>query len=205
MLKCLDLCAGFGGFSEAFHKSPHWEVMRIDNNPLLAGVENMEIIDIFEFRDHLHNMIERGYCPDKVDLIVASPPCHAFSMGWSAPRAVASREGRLEQYQPDMSILEATLDIIKMLNPTYYIIENVKGAIRYFEPYLGEPNQSFKAWHFWGKFPHMNVNVANLPTKASLDKRHSPLRTNYRSVVPYEISMSLLHAIECQTLITYWS
>lgn len=205
MLKCLDLCAGFGGFSEAFHKSPHWEVMRIDNNPLLAGVENMEIIDIFEFRDHLHNMIERGYCPDKVDLIVASPPCHAFSMGYSAPRAIASREGRLEEYQPDMSILKATLDIIKLLNPTYYIIENVKGAIRYFEPYLGQPNQSFKAWNFWGKFPSMQVNVANLPTKASLDKRHSDLRTNYRSVVPYEISMSLLHAIECQTLITYWS
>ena len=73
-VEVLDLCAGFGGFSEAFHKSPHWEVMRIDNNPLLAGVENMEIIDIFEFRDHLHNMVERGYCPDHVDLIVAAPP-----------------------------------------------------------------------------------------------------------------------------------
>ena len=124
-MKVLDLCSGLGGFSEAFVNDLDWEVMRIENNPLLSEVPHTEIIDIFDFRDTLADMIERGYSPAHPDLIVFSPPCREFSLGFHAPRAVASREGRLEEYQPDMSILECGIDIIKMLNPRYYIIVNV--------------------------------------------------------------------------------
>ena len=205
MLRCLDLCAGFGGFSQAFVDHPHWEVMRIDNNPLLAEVEHMEIIDIFEFRDTLANMLARGYHPQKPDLIVASPPCTAFSLGYYSPRSQYSREGRLEEYDPDMSILNCVLDIVEMLQPRYYIIENVRGAIRYFEPILGKPRQSIKSWYFWGNYPTIVADIDKLPLKKDLDKRHSPLRANYRGVVPYEISTKLLQAIENQTLLTYWS
>ena len=201
-MKVLDLCSGLGGFSEAFVNASSWEVMRIENNPLLSEVPHTEIIDIFEFRDTLIDMIERGYKPAYPDLILFSPPCREFSLGFNAPRAIASREGRLEEYQPNMSILECGLDIIKILNPRYYIIENVKGSIRYFEPYLGRPQCSYGAWFFYGKFPTFNVVPGSIPNKAHMDKgSQHPLRLQYRSIVPISISKAIKKAVENQTSI----
>lgn len=200
LMKVLDLCSGLGGFSEAFICDLDWEIMRIDNNPLLSEVPHTEIIDIFEFRDTLADMIEKGYAPAYPDLILFSPPCREFSLGFNAPRAVASREGRLEEYQPDMSILECGLDIIKMLNPRYYIIENVKGSIRYFEPYLGRPKCSHGAWFFYGKFPTFEVVSGSIPNKANMDKgSNHPLRLQYRSLVPLVVSKAIKQAVENQT------
>jgi len=199
-MKVLDLCSGLGGFSEAFLNSPSWEIMRIENNPLLSEVPHTEIIDLFQFRDTLVDMIERGYAPAYPDLILFSPPCREFSLGFNAPQAVASREGRLEEYQPDMSILECGLDIIKMLNPRYYIIENVKGSIRYFEPYLGRPKCSYGAWFFYGKFPTFDVVPGSIPNKANMDKgSQHPLRLQYRSLVPLVVSKAIKQAVETQT------
>ena len=208
MLKCLDLCAGLGGFSEAFLRSPHWEVMRIDNNPLLSEVENMSIMCIFEFRDVLHDMIQRGYKPDKVDLVVASPPCLEFSTGFSSPRSQASRDGTLDEYKPNMDIVLACKEIIDMLKPTYFIIENVRGAVRYFKPYLGNFRQSFDSrWYFWGNFPTLRgVIVENLPEKRNLDTWSSdPLRMNKKSVIPLEISTALKQAVEEQRTLDFWT
>ena len=42
MKKMLDLCAGFGGQSEAFHQGG-WEVMRLDNNPVVEGGTVIEV------------------------------------------------------------------------------------------------------------------------------------------------------------------
>ena len=205
VLRCLDLCAGLGGFSEAFLRSPHWEIMRIDNNPLLSEVPNMHMIDILEFRDILSDMIQRGYQPDKIELIVASPPCLEFSMGFHAPRAVASREGRLKDYEPNMDILQAVKDIIQMLNPRYYIIENVKGAVRYFKPFVGQYSQRIGAYFFWGKFPTLKVDGSRIPNKSELDTHNQdPLRANRRGHIPFEISNALKLGIEQQTTLDNW-
>ena len=200
-MKVLDLCSGLGGFSEAFVHDLGWEVMRIENNPLLSEVPNTEIIDIFEFRDTLADMMNRGYQPDKVDLILFSPPCREFSLGFNAPRAVASREGRLKEYSPNMSILECGLEIIELLKPRFYIIENVKGSIRYFEPYVGEPKCSIGSFWFYGKFPNFKLRTQDeIPTKRKMDKgsKH-PLRLQYRALIPLPISQAIKQAVECQT------
>ena len=197
-MKVLDLCSGFGGFSEAFVRCPHWEVMRIEINPLLSEVPDTEIIDVLEFRDNLLDMIERGYNPARPDLILASPPCREFSTGFRSPRSQSAIDRELDSYQPDMKILEACLDIISMLKPTYYIIENVRGSIRYFEPRLGKPICSVGAWWFYGKFPSFDVNL-EVPEKRTMDKRHSPLRVQHKSVIPLVVSQAIKKAIETQT------
>ena len=203
-MKCLDLCSGLGGFSEAFLHAPGWEIMRVENNPLLEDIPNTELICIKEFRDNLHEMIQRGYKPDHVDLILFSPPCTEFSLGFHSPRSIASREGRLEDYKPDLSILQAGLDIIEMLEPTYYIIENVRGACRYFSPILGRHKLSIEAYYFWGRFPAFAVDE-ELPTKAELDTGYyDPLRANHRGRIPLPISRAILKEVSKQSTLAEW-
>lgn len=198
-MRVLDLYSGLGGFSQAF-VNHGWEVCRLENNPLLAEVPNTHIIDIFEFRDQLVDAQRRGLPIKSVDVILASPPCYEFSMGYNAPRAVASRENRLDNYQPDMKYVDVAKEIIQILQPKYWIIENVQGACRYLEPILGRHRQRVGAFFFWGNFPLMHI-VGKVPTKAEKDQRHSELRSNHRAKVPIQISHALLVAILSQTSI----
>lgn len=198
-MRVLDLFSGLGGFSEAF-VNHGWEVCRLENNPLLAEVPYTHIMDVVEFRDQLLDAQRRGLPIKSVDVIVASPPCYEFSMGFNAPRAIASRENRLDEYKPNMELLDVAREIIKILKPKYWIIENVQGACRYFEPVLGPHRQRVGAFFFWGNFPLMHI-MGKVPTKAEKDKRHEDLRSNYRAKVPIQISQALLVAILSQTSI----
>jgi hypothetical protein len=200
-MKCLDLYSGLGGFSEAFAISKKWDVMRLENNPLLENVAHTEIMDVLDFRDELKQMILEGYIPEKIDLLVASPPCLEFSNGFSAPKSIHVRKhGTLDNYKPDMKYLQAAIDIIEMVKPRYWIIENVWGATRYFNPKLGEPTQIIDAFCLWGNFPFIHV-TEKLPMKKEKDKRHSPLRSNYLAQIPLALSSAILTAIETQKTI----
>ena len=69
----LDLCSGFGGASEAFANTPHWEVIRIENNPELSQVPHTRLLDVEHWLDWLPGLIsEMGSRPA---VIWASPPC----------------------------------------------------------------------------------------------------------------------------------
>lgn len=130
-MKFLDLFAGLGGASQAFVASPSWEVLRIDNNPLLSEVEHMVIDEMVNVRDRLR---QEGYTAE-VDVVWASPPCYEFSTAYSAPRSIAQRSD--EEYEPSLELLEVTLEIIDIIKPRYWIIENVRGSIKYFRDLFG--------------------------------------------------------------------
>tara|TARA_R100000388_G_C7237480_1_gene158851 strand:- start:985 stop:1581 length:597 start_codon:yes stop_codon:yes gene_type:complete len=192
----LDLFSGLGGASEAFVNSSNWCVLRIDNNPLLGGVPYTIIKDIT-------TMTITPYPDATIDVIWASPPCTDFSNGYSSPKSIHIRENGIESYEPDMSLLMTTIDIIETVKPRYWIIENVVGAIRYFEPHLGEPRQIIGPYVLWGNFPLLDVDKGALKDKKYKDVHSSnPLRSNYKAKVDYAISASLKLAIEQQKQIT---
>jgi len=188
--RMIDLCSGLGGASEAF-SSAGWEILRIDNNPLMSGVPHTKQMDIFDFEEWVEDNVDSLPAPD---LIWFSPPCIEFSNAFSAPRSIAHRAG--QEYTPCTKNLECGIRIIKMLNPKYWVIENVRGAIVYFEEFLGAPNQINEAYVLWGRFP--GFCPAAFPNKSEKDSRHSPIRSNLRAEVPIEISSALLNAIETQ-------
>ena len=199
-MKVLDLFSGLGGWSQSFVNLGH-DVLRIENNPLLENVEHTQLMNVLDFRNELVEAFANGYNPIRPDLIVASPPCTDFSNAYSSPKSIHVRENGLDSYQPNMELLEATIDIIQMLNPRYWVIENVVGSIRYFEQYLGKPKQIIGAYVLWGVFPHIHCDSSRLPLKSSKDKRHSPIRANYKAEIPLPLSMALLTAILEQTSI----
>jgi hypothetical protein len=180
--RMIDLCSGLGGASEAFVQAG-WEVLRIDNNPLMSGVPHTKQMDIFDFEEWVEDNLANL---PKPTLIWFSPPCLEFSLAYSAPRPE----------NPSLEILKCGIRIIKMLEPKYFVIENVKGAIKHFEPLLGKPAQINQAYILWGAFPGFVPPI--FPTKAEKDKRHSPIRSNIRACVPIEISQALLDAINWQ-------
>jgi len=190
MKRMIDLCSGLGGASEAFVQAG-WEVLRIDNAPLMSGVPHTKQMCIFDFEEWVEDNISALPCPA---LIWFSPPCLEFSMGFHAPGPKAKRAG--DDFAPSLEILECGMRIIKMLQPKYFVVENVKGAIKHFEPLLGAPNQINDAYVLWGRFPGFCPDL--FTTKAEKDSRHSPIRSNIRAQVPIQISQALLDAINTQ-------
>lgn len=191
-MRVLDLFSGFGGWSEAFLKLGH-EVMRIENNPLLKDVPNTNFMCVKEFRDWIIDQQERGYALSRPDVILASPPCLEFSNAFNSPRSKAARNNK--EYHPNMELVEVTLEIIELLCPKFFIVENVNGSQKYFKKYFGKPKQIIGSYVLYGNFPQIIVNVDDLGTKEQKDKRHSPLRSNHRAKIPLTLSMGALTAI----------
>lgn len=188
----LDLFAGFGGQSEAFVRDANWDVLRIDNNELLANVPRMVIMNA---KDLDGTTLQ----PDdmRIEYVHASPPCHEFSLGYHAPKAVASRSG--QDYNPSTELVEVAQRIIADLNPRWWTIENVRGSIKHLKPILGAPTLIVGPYVYWGRFPPIDVEPEDIPNKSTKDKRHSPLRSNYRALIPYELSAGFKKAMERQT------
>ena len=199
MKHMVDLFSGLGGASEAMVQSPNWVVLRIENNPLLSYVPYTSVSCVKK----LSNLVQRGwYAGKKIDLIWASPPCREFSSGYASPKSIAGRTIGLENYKPDMSLLEAAIKIIKITEPKYWVIENVVGSIRYFKNYLGEPRMIIGPYVLWGNFPLFDVPKELIKSKKCKDVHSSnPLRANIKAKVDYQISDGLRKAIENQNTI----
>lgn len=196
----LDLCSGFGGASEAFAVDPHWTVIRIENNPELAHVPFTFNYDVLEWMDWLPHLISSRGRPT---VIWASPPCLEFSQAYSAPGSIANREGIF--FEPDMSILEAIIDIIQYAQPRYHLIKNVRGACPHFLPYLGRHDQQIGPFHLWGDFPRLYLPDGYKPKKFENDPGKShPLRSNVNAIIPLQVSEAVLDAVCAQSKLSDW-
>jgi hypothetical protein len=199
MKHMLDLFSGLGGASEAMVQSPGWSVLRIENNPLLGGVPFTIIDDVKLLANDLNPGGSSRSCLDKIDLIWASPPCTDFSGGFASPKSIASRTIGLDNYEPNMELLETAIEIIQKVKPKYWVIENVAGSIRYFKEYLGEPRQIIGPYVLWGNFPMIDLKAEMIiPKKYKDTNSRDPLRSNRRAKVDLLLSQRLKEAIEKQ-------
>ena len=196
----LDICSGLGGASEAFVKDPHYEVIRIENNPILADVAHTRLLDVLGWLDWLPDLISVHGRPY---LVIAAPPCREFSRAFHAPGPCAERAGI--RFEPDMRILEACLDIIEYCQPRYHIIENVAGAINHFNVYLGKYRQHVGPFFLWGSFPQLLLPEDFYHSKADEDVWSTdPLRSNKKAKWPLEVSEALLQGVHWQQTLEDW-
>ena len=124
-----DYFAGFGGASTCFIEKDNWKVRRFDNWD--SGSPDLTVVDILEAP------IEEF--PFKPRLAWFSPPCDEFSQGFNAIGPTTRREGGV--FAPNMDLAKQTLAIIQHTEPDTWIVENVVGSIKYFEPLFGPPRQ----------------------------------------------------------------
>ncbi len=168
----LDLCSGLGGASQAMRERG-WTVTTVD-------------IDSQFSPDVLTDIRNWHYSGPQLDFVWASPPCAEFSrtdMPWikNAP-------------EPDLSIMRACLRIIRETKPRYWALENVRGAIKWFRPLMGNPTFSHHPWFVWGTFPPVSVVIRQRRQKQS----YSSTQAAQRAMIPYELSLAFAQAIEMQ-------
>jgi len=111
------------------------------------------------------------------DLIWASPPCTYFSLA------------RTDQVDyPDMSLYYAARRIIFELRPRFWVIENVRGACRFFEGHY----KSYGPWFLWGNLPELPVRRG----KWALNKHTDRGGAAQRARVPFELSQAVAVTVE---------
>jgi DNA (cytosine-5)-methyltransferase 1 len=129
----IDLFAGAGGFSEGFLQA---EV----NNKFFDFItasdinENCELTHIVRYNhqlglnasflkqditepDFLDNLLKK-IDGKKIDVICGGPPCQSFSLA-----------GKRKKFDKKDNLFSHYLDVIKILQPKYFIMENVKGIL----------------------------------------------------------------------------
>lgn len=189
----LDLCSGLGGQSEAFLNS--YDVLRIDNNPLMKDVPRTVLMDVYDLQ--VFNISSH-----RINYVHAGPTCTDFSLAFNAPRSQAIHAKGFDDgsYYPHegVRLVKKCKEIIDELNPQYWSIENVRGSIKYLKPILGEPRLIIGAFVYWGNFPLFEFDVSSIPTKAEKDKRWSPIRANIRACVPFKLSKAFFDAMDSQ-------
>lgn len=129
----VDLFAGAGGFSEGFLQAEY-------NNKFFDFIvandinENCELTHVVRYNhqlgldaeflkqditepDFLDNLLEK--IGDKnIDVVCGGPPCQSFSLA-----------GKRKKFDKKDDLFAHYLEVIKVLQPKYFIMENVKGIL----------------------------------------------------------------------------
>jgi len=123
MIKVIDLFAGCGGFSLGFSKANFSIVSAVefDKDIALSYKNNhpntlLHVKDIKEIDNNL------TYKKSDADVIIGGPPCQGFSMAGSR-----IRNGFIDD--PRNYLFKHYFNIVRIVRPKIFIIENVKGLI----------------------------------------------------------------------------
>jgi hypothetical protein len=150
LVRVLDLFAGLRGWSQPWADRGH-ETFCVELEPKFPADHR----DVFDFD------------PDKLpwhpDVVLASPPCTAFSVmrigrNWNhdhTPKNDTARHG--------LRLLERTLEIIRQIDPAFFVIENPMGKMRRMPQlarlehrhvtYCQYGERRMKPTDLWGGFP----------------------------------------------------
>tara|TARA_R110002050_G_scaffold104052_5_gene213243 strand:- start:3313 stop:5514 length:2202 start_codon:yes stop_codon:yes gene_type:complete len=129
----IDLFAGAGGFSEGFLQAEH-------NNKFFDFIvandinENCELTHVVRYNhqlgldaeflqqditepDFLDNLLEK-IKEKTIDVVCGGPPCQSFSLA-----------GKRKKFDKKDDLFSHYLEVIKVLQPKYFVMENVKGIL----------------------------------------------------------------------------
>lgn len=206
---CLDLFSGLGGFSAAFEDSPKWDVVTVDKNERFDPHIQANIFDLTP--SALWEIVANA----DILVILAGVPCTKLSLAGNHDMwDFESREPLTAEAADAVALVYHTLGIIEGLDPDYWFLENPRGRLRWF---LGQPTGTVtycqygadwqKPTDLWGDHPPGMTYRACSPgdschERTPQDDDDSGCLANSmrdpakRALVPYELSESILHAVD---------
>lgn len=132
-IKFLDLFAGAGGFSEGFLQAEHGN--KYYDFRLGSDInENCELTHLARYNyqlgmdaeflrqditepDFIDNLLKKVN-GQTIDVVCGGPPCQSFSLA-----------GKRKKFDKKDDLFAHYLNVIKMLRPKYFVMENVKGIL----------------------------------------------------------------------------
>lgn len=177
-MNVVDLFSGTGAATQAFRDRGH-KVVTIDiarnkwcKPDIQADIRHLPLRNL------------------KPDFVWASPPCTEFSFARRVPGDV----------EAGLNLLAAAYDAIAALDATYWAIENVHGAKKWFGP----PTKTVGAWCLWGRFPPFDARVPKKFEMAGVKKlpragggwMYGGANASRKAKAPYALSLALCCAIE---------
>lgn len=149
-MKILDLFSGLEGWSAPWRARGH-EVYRVELD-LRFPAEHRDAMDF-----------EPSQLPWVPDVILASPPCTAFTVMQIGRNWTHEHQPKNDKARHGLKLLERTLWIIDQLKPAGFIVENPRGKMRRmpqlekFErrtvTYCQYGESRMKPTDLWGGFP----------------------------------------------------
>jgi hypothetical protein len=158
----IDLCAGLGGFSQAFKNDPEYEVVTVELNKKQKPTICADV-RFLPFRKGLEPVA-----------LLASPPCNHFSLACLQFPRVGVKQA--------LEVVGACFEAVAWLKPKRWLIENPRGRLRQI---IGKPKQTIrysdyddnitmmKTTDFWGNiFLPMPKHERRIKQSAGLGLTH---------------------------------
>lgn len=193
----LDVCSGIGGVTVGM-QAAGFRTLGIDikahrGYPGPQLLQDVRLLGDADLRWHLLGGQQWGWTH-------YSPPCQRFSK---------ARTTRVKDppTDADTDILRACMDLNDDLGAPFWSVENVSGAVKFFEPYIGKPRYVDGPFYFWGNFPKFVPEATGLKKHMStwgLDPetglrdwgvKNGKSGASKRAITPLEIVRPLAKAI----------
>lgn len=116
----LDLYAGLRGWSQAFAERGH-HVVAVELNPIFKPDICTDILT-WDYR--------AAYPRDFFDVILASPPCHGFSVMNIGRNWTHDHQPKTDTARLGLRMVERAIEIIDWFNPKVAVIENPRAKLR---------------------------------------------------------------------------
>lgn len=203
---CLDLFAGLGGFSAAFEDADGWDVVTVEINEEQDPDICADILDL------------RPADLPNADVILASPPCTTFSKACPASKYwdPGTKTPNHPKTREHIALTFHAVGLIRALSPDYWFLENPIGRMRWM---LGRPSGTvsycqygedyMKPTDLWGHHPpgfeyrwcgyDRDCHAENTHGGVANTADPYPRDPAERAKVPYELSKSILDAVEGRT------
>ena len=130
-LRVLDLFAGLGGWHAGFRDRGYTDITTLD-----SGVDGDFAVDFKNDILDVRDLAELEGGGGRFDVILASPPCTAFSVAAMGKNWERTSDGRgikgpkHPRAELGMRVASHTFALIDAYAPRYYVVENPIGALR---------------------------------------------------------------------------
>lgn len=203
----IDLFSGLNGWGDPWRERGH-TVVSADIEKKFGADYQESLEDSFAF---VNWFLSLGL--GLPDVILASPPCHPFSVMQIGRNWTHEGQPKSDTARMGLALVSSTLDIIELLQPKFWVIENPMAKLRKLDimadrerrmvTYCQYGEGRMKPTDLWGGFPPMQFrqpcnkgDACHISAPRGSRTGTQGMSAELSAKVPYELSRDICLAAE---------